>query len=122
MTPLPSWLELTVLALAAYRLTRLAGWDDFPLAAGTRDFITGAHWEDAEPPPEGAGLTRLVPSETVYDRPMLAHFLSCPFCVGWWISLALYLCWLWLPTETLYAAVPFAISGVVGLVSKNWDG
>lgn len=131
-----------VLVLAAYRLTRLAGWDDFPLAARIRAWVIGERWV-----PTAAGETlgpealataeRLArgeepelpgkqpPSEVwavrpAYDRPTLAHLVHCPFCIGWWISLATWVAWLcWHPVE--YGLMPFAISGAVGLIAKNLD-
>lgn len=100
----PSWIELALLVLGSYRLTRLVGWDEFPLAARIRARAIGE--EGFEP---------------TYRRPTLAHLVHCPFCLGWWISLAAYLAWLVAPTATLYALAPLAISGAVGLVAKNLD-
>ena len=136
----PSWWQFTLLALAAYRLTRLAGWDDFPLALKVRTAVIGERWVPATPPPgaeksEGTGrvqagelgLPGKQPTSEVaevrpaYDRPTLAHLVHCPFCIGFWISLAVYVCWQAWPHGTLVALAPFAISGVVGLVAKNLD-
>jgi hypothetical protein len=110
----PTGWALVLLALGAYRLTRLVGWDDFPLAVRARDWAVGPDWEypedsDGEPDP-------------VFRRPKLAHFLVCPFCVGFWISLACYLGYLLAGRYALAVLAPFAISAVVGLVSKNLDG
>lgn len=161
---MPSPWVSVVLALAAYRLTRLAGWDDFPLAAKIRAWVIGERWvpilpwddlshdpvrdiigaaeherqsqfprpamqeigrsddDPLEPPPLPG---KQPPSEVdvvrpAYDRPTLAHLIHCPFCVGWWISLITWLAWLaWHPV--LYGLIPLAISGVVGLISKNLD-
>lgn len=101
---LPDWWEFLLLALAACRLTRLAGWDVFPLAITVRDWVVGRYEPDMRP-----------------RREWLDHMLACPFCVGWWISLGLYGLWLAAPTVTLYMAVPLALSGTVGLISKNLD-
>jgi hypothetical protein len=97
---IPSAWVGVVLGLAAYRLTRLAGWDEFPLALRIRAWIIGEAWHLVE---------------------ALAHLFRCPFCIGWWISLSLYVAWIFLPQETLYFAAPFAISGFVGIVAKNLD-
>lgn len=96
-----------MLVLAAYRLTRLVGWDDFPLVKRIREWLTG--------PPV------MAEDDWTYKRPMLEHFLTCPFCVGFWISLAVYVAWLSVPRPTLYAMTPLAISGAVGLIAKNLD-
>jgi hypothetical protein len=138
---IPSAWVGVVLGLAAYRLTRLAGWDEFPLALRIRAWIIGEAWHLVEALPDGAekvedsgrvdaaelGLPGKQPSTPVselrpaYSRPTLAHLFRCPFCIGWWISLSLYVAWIFLPQETLYFAAPFAISGFVGIVAKNLD-
>jgi hypothetical protein len=105
-----------VLALAAYRLTRLAGWDQFPLAVVIRAQIVGQTWEPVE---RDDGEPAQV--EAVYSRPTLAHLFGCPFCLGWWISLATWLAWYFAPNGTLYVAAPFALAGAVSLVAKNLD-
>lgn len=119
---MPDAVQLTVLILAAYRLTRLAGWDDFPLAVRIRAAATGETWvpdDDASLP--GKTPTSEVPTlRPAYARPTLAHLVHCPFCVGFWISLA---CWaafvLW--PDVLYGLGAFAVSGAVGLVAKVLD-
>jgi hypothetical protein len=57
----------------------------------------------------------------VYGRPQIAHWLACPFCQGFWVSLAVYLAWVFEPRWTLYAVAPFAISAAVGLIARNLD-
>ncbi len=92
--------------LAAYRLTRLVGEDQLPPLPKLRE-----------------RLTRPVMGEDDWEfgRPTLAYFLSCPFCLGFWVGLAVYIAWLSASTPTLYAMTPFAISGAVGLIAKNLD-
>jgi uncharacterized protein DUF1360 len=104
---MPGPFAFVVLALAAYRLTRLAGWDTFPLAERVRAAAVGEY--------------RTVSGTVSYRRPTLDHFVHCPFCIGFWISLGVYAAWLTAPTVTMYGAMPFAISGAVGLVAKNLD-
>lgn len=105
---IPGGLALVVLILGAYRLTRLIGWDDFPLAVRMRRLATGDEWDDMLELPR-------------YRRPTLAHLIGCPFCLGFWVSAATYVAWLELPTATFYVLMPFAISGAVGLIAKNLD-
>lgn len=168
---IPGPWHAAILALAAYRLTRLAGWDEFPLAVKIRAWLIGEEWvvaddqfaadlrramdeqieEPIQPVPrlefvvpnvpagvekaEGTGrmdaaelgLPGKQPTSEVaevrpaYRRPTLAHLVHCPFCVGWWLSLAVYGAWLAAPRATLYAMLPFALSGAVGLIAKNLD-
>lgn len=127
--PLPSpWVGL-VLGLAAYRLTRLGGWDDWPPIASLRRWIIGEVWvmDDYRGDADEIELPGKQPSTPVenlrpaYRRPLLAHLFHCPFCLGWWISLAVYVWWLLMPSWGLYPLAPFALSGFVGLVAKNLD-
>lgn len=111
MIPTP-WVSL-VLALAAFRVVRLLGWDDFPPIERLRARATGentAHRGES-----------LYGNDVWYTRPLLRKFLFCPWCVGFWVACAVYVAWLELPTWTVYAAAPFALSAFVGLVAKNLD-
>jgi hypothetical protein len=86
--------------------------------------VVGEGWTPGDPDLELPGKT---PSSEVHDvrptyrRPTLAHLVHCPFCLGWWVSLSVYIAWLAWPRGTLYALAPFALSGLVGLISKNLD-
>lgn len=159
---MPHTMAAIVLALGAYRLTRLGGWDDWPPIYKLRAWIIGERWVPvslppcwktelersfesslasamAEPivdpdvparsipspqPPELPGkqpTSEVSQVRAAYDRPLLAHLVHCPFCLGWWVSLAVYIAWLLEPRWTLYAVAPFALSGAVGIIAKNLD-
>lgn len=124
MIPSP-WVGV-ILALATFRLTRLAGWDEFPLAAKVRAWVIGEGWVPVDHTVD-ISLPGKQPSSEVtdvrpaYSRPMLAHLVHCPFCIGWWISLSVYGAWLLWPHGSLYAFAPLALSGAVGLIAKNLD-
>lgn len=110
---IPGWWVGLVIGLGAFRVVRLIGWDDLPPIARLRVRITGER-------------ARSMPTEStqpiyVYRRPLLAHFISCPYCVGWWVALASYGSWLLWPRGTLYVLAPFALSAFVGLVARNLD-
>ncbi len=140
---MPDAMTLLVLVLAAYRLTRLAGWDEFPLAKKLRAKIIGERWitafeddlarEMAKPVEDTSPTERLTtvlpgkqPSSEVddvrpaYDRPTLAHLFHCPFCLGWWMSLSSVAAW-WVWHPMIYPLVPLAVSGAVGVIAKNLD-
>lgn len=110
MIPSP-WTGI-VLALAAYRLTRLVGWDDFPLAERVRDWATGKKISRG-PHVQGEHYT--------YKRDTVQKLITCPFCAGFWISTLVLIAWWEFPTETLYALAPFALGAAVGLTAKNLD-
>jgi uncharacterized protein (DUF2062 family) len=97
----PGPLALGVLILASFRLWRLLGYDE--LTEGLRSRLTGS-WHDGE--------------EWQFDRPLLAQFVTCPWCLGAWVSLLVYGGWLLWPTASLYVLVPLAISAAVGLIAK----
>lgn len=111
--PVPAGVELVILALGAYRLTRFLGWDEWPPIAALRTWATGwrvpRHDEGPDP-------------VLVRQRPAwLDQLFSCPFCLGWWVSLAVAVTWYVSPTFAVVALLPWALSGAVGLLAKNLD-
>ena len=90
----PNWYALILLALAAYRVFRLL-----------------AHDTVLDPVRH-----RLVRAESKQEE-----FLQCPFCLGFWISIAWWFAWIFSAHWTLVVAAPFAISAVVALVAVNLD-
>lgn len=112
MIPSP-WVALVV-ALAGYRLQRLAGWDDFPPVARLRLWVTGGHeYYNATENRDGSIIR--------YRRPLLSHFLGCAFCLGFWIAVALYVAWRLEPTWTVTCCAPLGLSAAIGLIAKNLD-
>lgn len=101
MTPL----EFVIVALGAFRLTRLVGWDTITAPLRTR--LLGA--DDSGKP------TRAAP------RWGAAGFVHCAWCVGFWVSVAAFAAWEFQPDATLIVMTPLALSAVVGVVSKNLD-
>ena len=93
---IPSPWAAIVLTLATFRLLRLIGWDEFPPVAIVRERM-------------------------LKGRDLLGHLWGCPFCLGFWVSVAVYLLWLWQPAVVMYAAAPFALSAAIGLMAKGWD-
>lgn len=90
-----------VLALATFRITRLIGWDD--LTAPFRGWVVG--WSE----------------NGDHERQWAFALLSCPWCVGWWVSLLAALGWYASPHWAILVALPFALSAVVGLCARWLD-
>ena len=95
MKNVPEWWPTVLLSLAAFRVTRLIGWDDLtePWRARVRR----------------RGRTRL------------RTLLECPWCLRWWVGLAWWGAWLIDARWALVAATPWAISAIVGLIAKGLD-
>lgn len=94
MTVPDSW-EFVLLALASYRVWRLVALD--VLLDRPRDWA----WSRA---------------------PAVAAFATCPWCSGWWISVAAWIAWVAAPTFSVWASVPLALSAVVGFASTLDSG
>ena len=97
------WWTSVLLALAAWRIWHLLAFDD--ILNRPRRYVTRLNgtWRQ-----EGDAT-----GETY--RAGLAGFLTCPFCLGWWLSLGVWAAWLVFPTETVWIAVPLALNaGLIG--------
>lgn len=100
MTHVPGVWTFALLATASYRLWRLLA-EDTILDGPRRRVLRLVGWQEGQPAPESY-------------RAKWGEFLTCPWCLGWWIALAWWAAWL----ATDYAvvvAVPFALSAVVAL-------
>lgn len=134
-TASPLWLAVN--ALAAYRLTRLWVADMLPPLPRVRraiDTWATARWapeaaqvrlnayvharEPGPRPPDGDA--DLVDTWTLYDgKAPLAYLVTCVWCSGYWISLAVFLLATLFPvTVWAFVAVPLAFSAVVGLLHQ----
>ena len=101
----PDWWTLLLLGLAAYRLFRLISEDtimDIP-----RAWLVALpfNWKPGQRIPGGY-------------RQRLAEFLVCPWCLGFWISLALWGAWQLWPHGTLVVSGLLALSTLVGLLAQ----
>ena len=103
---IPSPLALFVLALAAFRLWKLAA--DDAILKTPRSWLVGARGGLSEP--------------LWFTRPRVEEWLVCPWCAGFWCALGWYGAWLLWPHGVMYAAVPFAVSAAVGLLGHFTAG
>ena len=123
----PPWAAI-VLTLATFRLLRLIGWDTFPPIAELRGWILGEDWSETDKHAEREGFQKWELRSKVRsdghpkgERWMLADLVGCPFCLGLYLSVAVYVLWLWQPTVVMYGSAPFALSAAIGLIAKNLD-
>lgn len=100
---IPDWWTFAILALASFRLWRLAAEDEIFQIPRRKLVRLPVEWEEGELIPDGYRIE-------------LAKFISCPWCLGLHISVVLWLLWLWQPEWTTGLSVPLALSAVVGLV------
>lgn len=107
--------EFVLLALGAFRLSRLIGWDT--ITAGLRERITGFTDDNAasiEDLPSGGSRSRRA-------RVYLSTMIRCPWCQGFYVSALVYVAWVGLPRLTLASCAVLSISSAVGLIAKNLD-
>lgn len=90
--------EFVVLGLAVFRLTRLVIKDH--IVSALRDKI----WD------------RFPPEST-----KIGYLITCPWCVGFWFSLAVYFCYTILPSQTMWACYVLALSAIVGWLTALDD-
>ena len=90
-------LELIVVVLAAYRLTRLVVEDN--ITEGMRSWI----WKRRGP-------------ET-----KIGYLFTCYWCMGFWIGTALGIGYILVPSIMFIACLPLAIAAGVGITSKLVD-
>jgi hypothetical protein len=99
----PDWYEAVLLALAAWRSFQLVAFDD--ILDRPRRYVTrlGSEWTQ-----EGDK----VPDDY---RFRLANFITCPYCMGAWITAAWWGAWQVWPHSTLVVAALLALhAGLVG--------
>lgn len=124
-----TWLHALVIGLAIFRLTRLVAWDEITQPVRAR--ISGIHdanyatvakfIEDVQARGGDPWGHRDSTPPMSKRRWYWAKLLHCPWCVGWWLSLAVCaLAYEW-PHAVLVCSWPFAASALVGLVAKNLD-
>lgn len=80
-----------------------------------------------------ARVTTLITEDAVLDTPRdrvtewavkrdhekLTYFITCPWCVGWWVSLAAWASWQAWPGATLILAALCAVAMIASFVSSR---
>lgn len=95
MSRAPLWLQLLIVTLGAARLTALVTGDR--IARSVRWPLIKRWGEDSYP----------------------GTLLSCPWCAGWWVSLACVIAWAFWPEVTTAVLLPWAVAFVVGALGAK---
>ncbi|MFO7264206.1 MAG: DUF1360 domain-containing protein [Bacillota bacterium] len=107
-----TWLELVVLVLASFRLTRLIVYDE--ITAFLRDPFFTVTYED-----DGTGrVVRHVHLKGTGLRQWLGTLLSCHWCVGIWSS-ALVVALHWLVPATFPLLCVLAVAGAAAFLETK---
>lgn len=103
-----STIVLLIDALACFRLTHLI--IDDAIFAPVRDRLIGNAY----------GETRDLAGHRprIAARPRVAAFLTCPWCVSFWLGLLVVVLQVLIPAAWFYAAVTLALSAFAGLLSE----
>lgn len=102
---MPTAFEAVLLGLAAWRVWHLLAEDT--LLDRPRRYVTRlGDWEEEGDP---------VPNNHRFG---LQEFIECPFCLGFWVALGWAGAYAVFPTETPWAALPFALNAVVVGVNR----
>lgn len=115
----PVWLVIN--ALCAYRLTRLWIDDMLPPLPWLRHKIK--IWIDRDfinSTSENPAVGRWTRKVALYGQMPLMYLLTCYWCAGFWVSIAVTLAASLIPsTAWTLLALPFALSAVVGLLGTR---
>lgn len=102
---IPDWWTALLLALAAWRTFRLLSEDT--ILDRPRAWLLGySGWKEGESLPPTL-------------REGLSEFVTCPYCLGFWVSLGWWGAWQAWPHATVVVAVPLAVSAVVGIIAEK---
>jgi hypothetical protein len=123
------WFQVVVLALAAFRLSRLFIEDTIfqPVRTAIFSRWPGQDVEyDAGDKVRGGTFSqngKLYASEPTWTGDRIAMLLGCYACTGFWVSLILSVLW-WLWPNTIWVVFPLALSSVVwflALIQERLD-
>lgn len=92
-----SIIEFIVLALAAYRLTRVIVEDT------VAEWLREAVWKRYDP------------------STAIGYLFTCYWCMGFWVSSLVVLAYIIVPVPTMVISAIFAVSAVVGIIAARID-
>jgi len=108
-----------ILALAIYSITRLISIDSFPPIERARLWFYDRFPHDGYSTTNRPKRGEWVPIGRLYQVNIgtwQGELISCPWCLGWWVSLATSVAFLFWPTTVLAICVPFALRVIPGII------
>ncbi len=105
-----TWLQLIMLALASFRLTRLFVFDKIT------EFIRRPFHQEVEETDKNGNVETYIVMKGTGLRIWIGELLSCYWCTGVWCSAFLYAVWLLWPSVAEPLLVILAIAGLAGII------
>lgn len=99
---IPDWWEFAILSLGSYRVWRLVAVDTITEPIRDRVFRMAEYQAGRED----------------RYRFKLDELVTCPWCLGFWIAIAVWGVWQLVPHATLVVLTPFALNAAVGYMGK----
>lgn len=113
---------LVILAVGSFSITRLIGTDSFPPIEKLRTWFYEHFPHDGYSSmkrPKRGQWVAIGRGYTVNVGTWLGELVSCPWCLGWWVSAVVWGSFVLWPTGTLFVCVPFALRAIVGLIAST---
>lgn len=124
LTTLSNPMYAIILALAVYSITRLLYKDSFPPIEKARNWFFDRFPHDGystlKRPVRGQWIT-MGSGYHVNIGVWQGELLSCPWCLGWWVSLVGSVLFLFWPLPVIALCVPFALRVIPGIIESVID-
>ncbi|MCU6710700.1 DUF1360 domain-containing protein [Paenibacillus sp. J5C_2022] len=111
-----TWLQLAVLVLAAYRLTRLLVFDEIT-AFLRRPFLEESFQQDEE-----GRLVAVVEEKGGRIRSFFRYLLTCYWCMGIWCATIVVVLYLLFPSYMYPPLLILAVAGAAGVLESFVKG
>ena len=114
------WVVPFILMLGSFSVTRLIVADSFPPIEKLRNWVYDRFPHDGYVTTKRPRRGEWVIISNAHYRVNIGHWfgelISCYWCAGWWVSLAVSACFVAWPLYTSVVLLPFALRGLVGII------
>ncbi|MFC5463981.1 DUF1360 domain-containing protein [Lederbergia graminis] len=105
-----SWLQLVLIVLAVFRITRLIVYDQITA------FIRAPFMEEYEEEMEGGETEVYLIPRSKGIRGWIGELLSCYWCTGVWVAIAVFILWKFNPNIAEPVILIFAFAGGAAII------